>query len=67
MTTHTLGGETARLAHQADECCELAKEALANGDKVTFIAAISLAAQIVQLARITALTSTPTLEQEGKQ
>ena len=37
---------------QAREACNLAREAFASGDQVTGIAAISLAAQLVQLARL---------------
>lgn len=37
---------------QADEAAALARQAFANGDLVAGIAAISLAAQLVQLARI---------------
>jgi hypothetical protein len=37
---------------QAREACNLAREAFASGDQVTGIAAITLAAQLVQLARL---------------
>jgi hypothetical protein len=37
---------------QAREACNLAREAFAAGDQVTGIAAITLAAQLVQLARL---------------
>ena len=37
---------------QAEEACELAREAFAAGDLVVGIAAIQLAAQLLQLARI---------------
>lgn len=40
------------LLEQATEATELAREAFALGDKVTGIAAISLAAQLVQLAKL---------------
>jgi hypothetical protein len=40
------------ILRQIDECCDLAREADAAGDVVTFIAATSLAAQLCQLARI---------------
>jgi hypothetical protein len=41
-----------RTLEQADECLEIAKQAQASGDNVTFIAATGLAAQLIQLARI---------------
>jgi hypothetical protein len=37
---------------QADEAAELARQAFAAGDMVTGIAAIVLAAQLLQLARL---------------
>ncbi len=37
---------------QAKEATDLAREAFATGDKVTGIAAITLAAQLIQLAKI---------------
>lgn len=40
------------LLRQTDECLEIAKKAREIGDDVGFIAAVSLAAQLVQLARI---------------
>ena len=41
-----------KILDQAQEAAELAREAFAMGDLVTGIAAITLAAQLVQLARI---------------
>lgn len=43
---------TDRVLQQAGETAELAARAFASGDLVAGIAAISLAAQLVQLARI---------------
>jgi hypothetical protein len=40
------------LLDQAQKAADLAREAFAAGDKVTAIAALTLAAQLVQLARI---------------
>lgn len=40
-----------QLLHQASEAAEVARQAFAAGDMVTGIAAITLAAQLVQLAR----------------
>jgi hypothetical protein len=40
------------LLKQIDEAAQLAREAFATGDLVTGIAAITLAAQLLQLARI---------------
>lgn len=40
------------LLAQADEACEIARQALASEDLVTGFAAIILAAQLVQLAHI---------------
>ena len=40
------------ILEQAEEAASLAKDAFATGDLVTGIAAIQLAAQLVQLARI---------------
>jgi hypothetical protein len=37
---------------QATEACEIARQAFAVGDHVTGIAALTVAAQLVQLARI---------------
>ena len=41
-----------RLLEQASEAAEVAREAFAAGDNVVGIAAIKLAAQLLQLARI---------------
>lgn len=41
---------------QAEEATSIAREAFGYGDLVTGIAAITLAAQLVQLARLTAQT-----------
>jgi hypothetical protein len=41
------------MIEQIDEAIELARAAFASGDTVTGIAAITLAAQLLQLARIT--------------
>ena len=41
-----------RLLEQSDAAAEIAKQAFAAGDMVTGIAAIQLAAQLVQLARL---------------
>lgn len=43
---------------QIDECLELAQAARQIGDDVTFLAAVNLAAQLVQLAKIEAATQT---------
>ena len=40
------------LLAKVDEACEVAQLAFAAGDNVTGIAAITLAAQLVQLAKI---------------
>jgi hypothetical protein len=41
-----------KLMEQFDAAAEVAREAFAAGDKVTGIAAIQLAAQLVQIARL---------------
>jgi hypothetical protein len=41
-----------KLLEQSDIAAEVAREAFAAGDAVTGIAAIQLAAQLVQLARL---------------
>lgn len=51
-------------ARQVDECLEVARSAQLAGDTVTFIAAVHLAAQLVQLAKIQATLSTPSQETE---
>ena len=43
---------TKSVLDQAEEAAALAKDAFATGDLVTGIAALQLAAQLVQLARI---------------
>lgn len=40
------------LLEQASEATDLAKQAFASGDKVTGIAAVVLATQLIQLAKI---------------
>jgi hypothetical protein len=44
--------ETASLLEQAGEASELAREAFASGDRVVGLAALVLAAQLIQLERI---------------
>lgn len=56
-----MSDETTRRTplQQAKEAADLAQDAFANGDLVTGIAAISLAGQLLQLARIWAPDGAP--------
>jgi hypothetical protein len=45
-----------KLLRQSDDAAEIARNAFAAGDLATGIAAIQLAAQLVQLARLLALS-----------
>lgn len=52
MSRETVTATVATLVTQIDEANELAKAAFAAGDRVTGAAALVLAAQLLQLARI---------------
>jgi hypothetical protein len=51
-----LGDHNPRVA-QIDACISLAREAQASGDKVTMIAALQLAAQLIRLAKLQRATT----------